>query len=628
MQEASNDNIVPNDDISADIVRPTFKRTTCISNGGTTYENRTDGRLVFDGIENTMSKTDVDCAFASTSEHTEEYSEVPAANLDEASRDESESETSCAICLGSGMDDRSLLDTCFHAFCFTCIAEWSKQSMTCPLCKTRFKSVIHNISSNIEYDTTDLSSTSTATAAASQRGVRPGYRGAGRFDAVPAYRHPNTSVLSGGGSNAAHHGASGDAVWATAEQYLGVRPGSRSAATVALRRAVYMRNGSLRPMDSGRHKPRDVTARAFRSPREGSSGRGTIDNEDAPALRRLRPWLHREMLILAGHNPDHVWFLETTIEGLLKQGALVDRARMYRELEPFLFRNTGRFISELLAFASSPWDMLTWDQAVRYDFPAATAPPRRTACAPPPAAPALQAVARVPPQPQEPTPDPVPPCRPHAPQNDTGHPLPSPPRDSGTSPSVAAQAGEVDARAHRRPPREDSARRARHQSVQTKRHHDTTHADSNPRANGHSSNIASTKHGQRHPYQSKRRVRPGEAEARHGREHPDGNCAPLQRDASHERDVRKEVRAKGAGRSGCAGVCDGQNALPQSQCTRLRLLEHERQRLEGLLNDANNAVLAMRLRSVNAVRCPCASAMLHAQSLCCVCAGERACRNL
>ena len=75
--------------------------------------------------------------------------------------DESEKETHpsgtgtpdarCAVCLGE-IEDRSFPKGCSHAFCFTCLVEWSKVRAVCPLCKRPFTHIIHNIRSNDDYD--------------------------------------------------------------------------------------------------------------------------------------------------------------------------------------------------------------------------------------------------------------------------------------------------------------------------------------------------------------------------------------------------------------------------------------------------------------------------------------------
>ena len=60
-------------------------------------------------------------------------------------------EPNCAICLGK-LENKSFTDSCFHTFCFVCLEEWSKVKPECPLCKQKFKSIIHNVRSLDDYD--------------------------------------------------------------------------------------------------------------------------------------------------------------------------------------------------------------------------------------------------------------------------------------------------------------------------------------------------------------------------------------------------------------------------------------------------------------------------------------------
>lgn len=57
----------------------------------------------------------------------------------------------CSICLGH-LINTSFTDSCLHQFCFTCLLQWSKIKTECPLCKQTFKSIIHNVRSEEDYD--------------------------------------------------------------------------------------------------------------------------------------------------------------------------------------------------------------------------------------------------------------------------------------------------------------------------------------------------------------------------------------------------------------------------------------------------------------------------------------------
>lgn len=69
----------------------------------------------------------------------------------------------CVICLSEPIDDPSMLLPCYHSFCYPCIVQWLSVHDTCPLCKARPTSIIHNIRSSSAYDQTPLTPAASAT---------------------------------------------------------------------------------------------------------------------------------------------------------------------------------------------------------------------------------------------------------------------------------------------------------------------------------------------------------------------------------------------------------------------------------------------------------------------------------
>ena len=69
----------------------------------------------------------------------------------------------CSICLGK-LINTSFTDSCLHQFCFTCLLQWSKIKTECPLCKQTFKSIIHNVRSEEDYDQYNVQITHQVTA--------------------------------------------------------------------------------------------------------------------------------------------------------------------------------------------------------------------------------------------------------------------------------------------------------------------------------------------------------------------------------------------------------------------------------------------------------------------------------
>jgi len=80
-------------------------------------------------------------------------SEVSVQNSDNNERNDGavSPPPNCSICLGK-LINTSFTDSCLHQFCFTCLLQWSKIKTECPLCKQTFKSIIHNVRSEEDYD--------------------------------------------------------------------------------------------------------------------------------------------------------------------------------------------------------------------------------------------------------------------------------------------------------------------------------------------------------------------------------------------------------------------------------------------------------------------------------------------
>ena len=83
-------------------------------------------------------------------------SETTTEEKDQKPKESAEiSDDSCSICIDD-IKDMCYTDTCLHKFCFACLSEWVKRRHLCPMCKTEFTSIIHNIKSDAEYEITPL----------------------------------------------------------------------------------------------------------------------------------------------------------------------------------------------------------------------------------------------------------------------------------------------------------------------------------------------------------------------------------------------------------------------------------------------------------------------------------------
>jgi hypothetical protein len=57
----------------------------------------------------------------------------------------------CSVCL-EDIKNRCVTNSCRHEFCFKCLKKWSKEKNYCPLCRTVYSQIIHNIRSDKEFN--------------------------------------------------------------------------------------------------------------------------------------------------------------------------------------------------------------------------------------------------------------------------------------------------------------------------------------------------------------------------------------------------------------------------------------------------------------------------------------------
>ena len=65
---------------------------------------------------------------------------------------DSNSTDSCPICL-EHYQNKTVLESCYHSFCFDCILKWSKtSSSSCPMCKSPLTFGFHSIQSDYSHE--------------------------------------------------------------------------------------------------------------------------------------------------------------------------------------------------------------------------------------------------------------------------------------------------------------------------------------------------------------------------------------------------------------------------------------------------------------------------------------------
>lgn len=274
-------------------------------------------------------------------------SEAPVQNPDNSDRSDGavSPPPNCSICLGK-LVNTSFTDSCLHQFCFTCLLQWSKIKTECPLCKQTFKSIIHNVRSEEDYDqyhvprelaTLDLNfelghTMDTGTHRFHYRTTMTGH-------------HRREVVLNP------------DQV-ARREQLPSIVP--QVSMLERLRRRVnpadYRRNiyrlgiwATALPDVFGRF--RECSADYYRrEPRE---------------LNRLIPWLNRELQVLLNNNASHVAYVLRVILDALSQYDI--RSPEFRDLvRPHFSTFTDHFVHELLNYARTNFDLVGYDQSVTY----------------------------------------------------------------------------------------------------------------------------------------------------------------------------------------------------------------------------------------------------------------------
>ncbi|KAH8254987.1 hypothetical protein KR038_011896 [Drosophila bunnanda] len=284
----------------------------------------------------------------------------------------------CAICL-SRCHRKCFTDSCMHQFCFKCLCEWSKIKAECPLCKQRFKTIIHNVRTLDDYDRYPVQTSSPS---------QPDHP-AMRFHIVRRPRFmplvQNQAVMTndieagiGAGSGAA--GAAGGVLAAEevlpAVEAAGGRhtynrfepyrwelmnfyrhePDAATAGSSSLiqlwRRYVYDRKLYALPVsDSLTGHFREWSARFYRN--------------NPAQMHRLMPWIQRDIVCLLRNAAHSVGTVMQLMHDILPRTNILGPT-FRRHLSPYLGDRTSHFIHELFNFARSPFDMIGYDHVVQY----------------------------------------------------------------------------------------------------------------------------------------------------------------------------------------------------------------------------------------------------------------------
>lgn len=292
--------------------------------------------------------------------------------LHQAMATDSSPDSKCPICLDS-FENVAYLNRCYHRFCFRCVQEWSKNKAECPLCKQPFRSIIHSMRSDddfqeyivrpsenrsfaspdgrrFRYRTTLTrerhTSSFTRRNSSSRRIVSPPDNGI-LFESLsnqpPRRRDAEMHQMIRRLSSLRQASLEGRSMRQIQEQEM-----------INFRRALYRSGIRVRNIeDGGRY--RDISAEFFR--------------RNPACLHRLVPWLKRELTVLFGGHGSLVNIVQHIIMSNVTRYDLEGQA-FADDLKPFLLQRTEHFLHEFVSFARCPFNIDAYDQHANYDCPA------------------------------------------------------------------------------------------------------------------------------------------------------------------------------------------------------------------------------------------------------------------
>lgn len=223
----------------------------------------------------------------------------------------------CSICLES-LYDATLLDPCFHRFCFACTLAWLRVTPSCPLCKQACVAVIHRIVSPHDFERLLLDDALRRERSAGKRR---------RDDA-------------------------------TAPQPVPLPP-------VSVRREVYERRLKVLPLQFERAEERASVADALERVRRLDH----VAQDLAKHWHRIEPFAERDLRALTGLRD--VALLKRALVSLITVHNVRRSDDAQRYLRQFLPapEHADQFFVELVAFAASVFSVATYDRVVQYDPP-------------------------------------------------------------------------------------------------------------------------------------------------------------------------------------------------------------------------------------------------------------------
>ncbi|KAG8185709.1 hypothetical protein JTE90_003247, partial [Oedothorax gibbosus] len=277
-------------------------------------------------------------------------------------------EPNCAICL-EPLTNKSFTDSCFHTFCFTCLVEWSRVKPECPLCKQRFKSIVHNVQKDYTYEEYHITSGRSPHTFWTFLSEAPRFRYPTTMTPINILRRNLESLQESLHGQEGH----GQDVLSFYNQRLNsqIESHRRRYAPHSVRVFSDSSIASNRPSFNYNFRNRVYTHDLWVMPAVGDRVR-TVSPEfyrrNPACTHRLLPWLNRELVALLQNQETQVTFVLELIMALIARYEITSQ-EFFIHIEPYLGDKCRHFIHELYNFAISPHNMEAYDRLSNYSGP-------------------------------------------------------------------------------------------------------------------------------------------------------------------------------------------------------------------------------------------------------------------
>lgn len=260
----------------------------------------------------------------------------------------------CAICLGR-IQDTTFLNPCNHRFCFDCIQTWSRKKVICPLCKQRFHSFFHTVSTKGAFCEYVLPLSDGSFSYSESRG-----------DHTSSSSHRPLSPADNGILHDEIRGMLTQrekGVYQLMRQFaVTKRPANvdmialgkfKAQAIIQFRRALY--HAGIRVQNVQNPDFHQIASAEFFSRNPNS-------------FDRLIPWLKRELKVLCGNHKSLIHMLQGFILNNMTQHDLQSK-EFETLLWPHLHHFTTHFLYEFTSFVQSPLSLKKYDWTALYECP-------------------------------------------------------------------------------------------------------------------------------------------------------------------------------------------------------------------------------------------------------------------